>query len=54
MIRCVHPVYVLVLSLPLLSACGGGSSPAPTDPPPPPVATELDWDQGSWDQENWQ
>jgi hypothetical protein len=33
-----------------LVACGGGSS----SPPPPPVDTELDWNQGNWDQEDWQ
>jgi hypothetical protein len=55
MTRYIHPTVVLFLSLTLLSACGGGSSPAPAaSPPPPPVDTELDWDQGSWDQENWQ
>jgi len=53
LIRCIHPVYVLVISLLLLSACGGGSSPATPDPPAV-VDTELDWNQGNWDQENWQ
>lgn len=36
----------------MLSACGGGSSPPPA--PPAPVDTMLDWDQGNWDEENWQ
>ena len=28
-----------------LSACGGSSS---------PPDTELDWDQGNWDEQDWQ
>lgn len=54
MTRCTYLLYVLLLSMSLLTACGGGSSPAPSNPLPPPVDTELDWDQGNWDQENWQ
>lgn len=46
----------------LLCGCGGGggSSDSSTSPPnngtpPPPVAdTDLDWDDGNWDQEDWQ
>jgi len=40
-----------------LVACGGGGSSggaAPPPPPPPPPVTELTWDQGNWDELNWQ
>lgn len=38
----------------LMSACGGGGggSDAPVATPPP-TATELAWDNGNWDQQEW-
>jgi len=54
MTKCINRLSVVLLSLSLLSACGGGSSSAPAAAPPPPVDTQLDWDQGNWDQEDWQ
>jgi hypothetical protein len=50
----------LLLGCLLLSACGGGGGGGSTPGPgnggnPLPVSdTELDWDEGNWDQENWQ
>jgi len=44
---------ILLASLMAVTGCGGGSSgPAPIVQPPPP--TELVWDQGNWDELNWQ
>jgi len=37
-----------------LAACGGGGSSGSNDPPPPAVDTGLDWDQGNWDEVDWQ
>ena len=46
---------LLVIAFFGLSACSDGGSAAPVSPPPPPpVDMELDWDQGNWDEENWQ
>lgn len=44
-----------VLALAFLQACGGGGGGGGSDPPAenPPV-TQLKWDNGSWDQLNWQ
>ena len=50
--------FVLLLALTGVSACGGGSSggsaPASQSPPPPTASTNLDWDEGNWDEEDWQ
>jgi len=35
-----------------LSACGGGGGNGGGNQPP--VDNDLDWDQGNWDEENWQ
>ena len=38
-------------------ACGGGGGGGVSPPPvdlPPVADTDLDWDQGNWDEENWQ
>jgi hypothetical protein len=48
---------ILFLSLIGVSACGGssgGSDPVNPPPPPPTADTNLDWDDGNWDEENWQ
>jgi len=61
----VRPMSKLLVSITLifglsLSGCNGGSSgsssgqPPPPPPPPPPPATDLIWDEGNWDEENWQ
>jgi len=44
----------LLLSLAILlviSSCSGGDS---TPRNPPPVDTDLDWDSGNWDEQDWQ
>ena len=38
----------------VLSACGGGGGNGGGNQPPPQADTDLDWDQGNWDEENWQ
>jgi len=42
----------------LLVSCGGGGSSGSTSPPPPidtdPQLAPLTWDQGDWDEVNWQ
>ena len=45
-------VSLLLACLTFASACGGGSD-AITPTPPPPVTT-LTWDQGNWDEVDWQ
>jgi len=45
-------ISVYLVALGLLTGSGGSSSP-PRDPGDPPP-TELTWDQGNWDQLNWQ
>jgi hypothetical protein len=56
--RSVIRVGIILISTMLgLGACGGGGGSAPTSPPPPPpptADTNLDWDNGNWDEENWQ
>ena len=52
-------VTVIASSLIGLSACGGGgspgaASPSPPLPPPPPQAEALSWDNGNWDEVEWQ
>jgi hypothetical protein len=39
----------------LVSACGGGGGGASdgTAAAPPPAAAELAWDNGNWDQQEW-
>lgn len=39
-----------IASIGFLSACGGSSS-SPVEPPP---NTDLSWNQGDWDELNWQ
>ena len=50
--RLIRVFLVGLLATLALSACGGGSSPPPQQVPP--IDTMLDWDQGNWDEENWQ
>lgn len=52
MTRIVRILATLGLALFVTAACGGGGS-APQSLTPP-VDTELDWDDGTWDSENWQ
>jgi hypothetical protein len=50
-------LFLAVTMLVMVSACGGGSSSDPASPPPPPPPTadnSLDWDNGNWDEEDWQ
>ena len=40
-----------------IAACGGGGSggnDAEPPPPPPPPTGDLVWDQGNWDELEWQ
>jgi hypothetical protein len=52
-------VAIIASSLIGLSACGGGGSPGAAGPPPsppplPPQAEALTWDNGNWDEVEWQ
>jgi len=57
-VQAARVVAMLLLSWSVIDGCGGGgggSSPSSTQPEPPPVAdTGLDWDDGNWDEEDWQ
>jgi hypothetical protein len=52
----LRALALFIFAISALTACGGGGSSAEVSatPPPPPAALDLEWDQGSWDQENWQ
>ena len=55
MTRLSRITFVILLSIFALSACGGGGGSGGNNQQPlPPVDTDLDWDQGNWDEENWQ
>lgn len=46
-------IFVLASALGLLGGCGNGSRTATTEPPPA-ANTTLNWDEGNWDQREWQ
>jgi hypothetical protein len=57
----LRTLAITLLIVATLAACGGssggGGAATPTVPPPeppPPENTSLVWDQGQWDEENWQ
>ena len=50
----ITSVITSLIAIVALSACGGSSSPAPLAQPQPPPVTDLAWDQGNWDELNWQ
>ena len=45
---------IFAATLFLLVSCGGGSGNTPPLSQPPPSVTALDWDQGDWDEVEWQ
>ena len=44
-------ISMALVVLSVLTGCGGGGQAPPIQPPP---QTDLVWDQGNWDQLNWQ
>lgn len=54
MARCIRTSILALVALASLSACGGGGKKTTTTPPPTPVDANLDWDQGNWDEKEWQ
>jgi hypothetical protein len=46
-------LVVALLSLGI-AACGGGKSSSSGNTPAPGASTQLSWDQGNWNQTNWQ
>ena len=42
------------LTLLLLAACGGGGAESTAPPPGPAPSPQLTWDQGNWNDKNWQ
>ncbi len=40
-----------IILMAILTGCGGGEGSANI---PPPGETNLDWDEGNWDEETWQ
>ena len=51
--RTLSLLLIAVLSLGL-SACGGGSSGNDGSTPAAGASPQLTWDQGNWNQKNWQ
>ena len=57
MVERMPVLALLIVAMAGLSACGGGGGGSPaatTSAPPPPPVTDLSWDDGNWDTENWQ
>ncbi len=61
LLRLLRTLAMTLLIVATSAACGGSSGGSgaapPTVPPPeppPPENTSLVWDQGQWDEENWQ
>lgn len=49
-------VLFITLSVMLLSACGGGGGGGgtpPEEPAPAPPKVNTNWDEISWDKDNW-
>ena len=46
--------FVSALGLMSIVATGGGGGSTPPPPDGEPEPTELTWDQGNWDEVNWQ
>ena len=48
----------LALSLFAIASCGGGGGggnpPEPPDQAPPPTSEQMVWDEGNWDEVDWQ
>ena len=53
MYQFIHRILTVLTIGIALTSCGGGSSPPPAQQPPP-IDTQLDWDQGNWDEQDWQ
>jgi hypothetical protein len=45
---------LLALTAFWLSACGADANKSGGGEPPPANDSDLEWDQGNWDEENWQ
>ena len=54
MLKRMRVLALLIVAMAGLSACGGGGGSSAAPPPPPPPVTDLAWDQGNWDELNWQ
>lgn len=44
------PWFAVTMFLVFLAACSSSGD----DPPPPPQGTDLVWDEGNWDEDDWQ
>ena len=49
-LSCYLSLLIFALSL---VACGGGGGGGTSTPPPPTTADSLIWDQGNWQEKNW-
>ena len=47
----IFPSVVLFLAL---AACGGGGAESTATTPAPAPSPQLTWDQGNWNDKNWQ
>jgi len=48
----IFTLPAILLSILLLSACSGGGE--DSDTPTPPTSQILTWDDGKWDNVNWE
>ena len=56
MLRRICTLALLLVAVSGLPGCGGGGGGGGgvQPPPPPPPVTTLSWDNGNWDELNWQ
>ena len=49
-IKMCRILYLLIAAVFLAGCSSGGNN----DRKPPPPDTDLDWDQGNWNEQDWQ
>jgi hypothetical protein len=54
MLKSLRAILVIAFAGFWVTACGGGGSGSPAAATPVPPDTQLIWDEGNWDERNWQ